>query len=355
MTASRVAWPPLLLCAAISLALCPRAASAESESSERAQRLFDEARTLMKDGHYAEACPKLAESQTLDPGGGTILNLGICLRRQGRNSAAWETLQQALAQARTDGRADRQRTAEKQLAELNTVLSRLVLRLSPDISPEPVTVTLDGVPLSAEHLGTPLPIDPGTHEVRASAALHQSWSVQISVPTSAGEQQLTIPALQPEARAEAVTMPPLPTPAPLPVVTPPPPPRAATNPGDVGAAKRKHPDEGLRPEAYAAFGVGAAALGVGSYFGIRSLSLKSDSNRYWNGQKCTEPSCVEDWNKAQSSAVVCDVSLGVGLLALGVGTYFLLNPAQQGPAPVATRIQVRASQAGAFVSSTTSF
>ena len=327
--------------------LCLRAAQAESESSERAQQLFDEARALMKDGNYAEACPKLAESQKLDPGGGTILNLGICLRQQGRNVEAWNALTQALAQARRDGRADREKTAEKQLAALSTGVSRWVLRLAPADSPEPVTVTIDGVPLTVEQLGSPLPLEPGSHEVRASAAHHQSWSVQIRVEASAGEQQLTIPALEPEVRVQ-----------PPPVVAPPPTAAAVVAPAAdaAGGPRTNRADHGLRPEVYAAFGVGALALGVGTYFGVRSLSLKSDSNRHWDGQYCTAPSCVDDWDRAQTSARVCDISVGVGLLALGVGTYFLLQPSRrESAAPAPTRLQVRASQTGAFVSTTTDF
>ena len=337
------------LAAALLTTLCLRPASADGQNSERAQQLFDEARALMKDGHYAEACPKLAESQKLDPGGGTILNLGICLRQQGRNVEAWTILNQALAQARSDGRADRARTAEKQLATLGSVLSRLVLRVSPSASSEPVTVTIDDQPLTAEQLGSPLPLDPGTHEVRASAAHHQSWSVQLTIEPTAGEQQLTIPPLQAETRAEA-----MPEPAPLP--------SAAVSPAPIAAAassaagpRTDGTDHALRPEVYAAFGAAAVALGVGTYFGVRSLALKNESNRHWDGQYCTDPSCVDDWNKAQTSARACNISIGVGLLALGVGTYFLLQPSQPQTARAPTRLQVRASQAGAFFSSTTEF
>jgi hypothetical protein len=344
--------PGAALLAALLATLCLRSARADSEDSARAQRLFDDARTLMKDGHYAEACPKLVESQRLDPGGGTILNLGICLRQQGRNVEAWLTLNQALAQARRDGRADREKTAEKQLAWLRTVVSRLSLRLSPSASAEPVTVTIDGVPLSAEQLDGPLPLEPGSHEVSASAPHQKPWSVQIRIEPTAGEQQLTIPALQPETGAEAMPAPLPGTSAALPPTTPPP---AATRSSLAEDPRTSRSAQVVDPKVYVAASVGAVALGLGTYFGVRALALKSESNRYWDGQYCTLPSCVEDWNQAQTSAHISSISLGVGVLALGVGAYFLLQPSHRASAPVQARIQVRASQAGAFVSSTTEF
>jgi hypothetical protein len=45
----------------------------------RAAALFtEEGRQLMAAGDYAAACPKLAESQSLEPAADTALDLGIC-------------------------------------------------------------------------------------------------------------------------------------------------------------------------------------------------------------------------------------------------------------------------------------
>jgi hypothetical protein len=324
-----------------------RCALADSVSSARAQQLFDEARALMKDGRYEQACPKLAESQALDPAGGTLLNLGICRRKEGRTATAWTILSQALSQARADGRRNRERTAELQLAELRPGLSRLTVNLSPSQNSEAVTVTVDGTSLAAAELGNARPIDPGKHEVMASATGHKPWSETVTVGPIADDQQLTIPVLElaPELAAPPEP-PPIPRPTPLPV------PRFV--PARAKATRAPNSDA-PRAVGYAAVATGALALGVGTYFGARSLSLKSSSNRHWDGEHCTDPACVSDWRDARAAALACDVSLGVSLVALGIGSYLLMRSPSHTLVNAQARIQLRASGTSALLSTTTEF
>ena len=59
------------------ITLCwPRGARADDAAARAAAvQLFDEGDKFMQDGHYAEACPKLAESNRLDPQLGALLYL----------------------------------------------------------------------------------------------------------------------------------------------------------------------------------------------------------------------------------------------------------------------------------------
>jgi hypothetical protein len=56
---------------------------AQSPNEAAATALFDEGRRVMAENHYAEACPKLAESERLAPSGGTLINLADCYEHAG--------------------------------------------------------------------------------------------------------------------------------------------------------------------------------------------------------------------------------------------------------------------------------
>src|SRR2546425_547721 len=63
---------------------------------------FTDAKKLIEEGRFNEACPKFEESQRLDPTPGTLLNLGDCYKGASppRNASAWGAYRQAEAMAR---------------------------------------------------------------------------------------------------------------------------------------------------------------------------------------------------------------------------------------------------------------
>ena len=85
--------------------------------------------------------------------------------------------------------------------------------------------------------------------------------------------------------------------------------------------------------AYVVGGVGVVALGVGSYFGARALSS-------WGSRKdhCTSAGCdafaVSFGDDAKRYGNFANVGLGIGLVGVGVGTYLLVT------APSSSRISV---------------
>src|SRR5690242_11600284 len=100
----------------VASALASVTASAGDESV--AERVFNEGRALMVAGRFAEACPKLEESQRLEPKGGTQLNVAACHERLGKIATAWVEFHDAVVAAKTEGHPERERLAQQRVDAL---------------------------------------------------------------------------------------------------------------------------------------------------------------------------------------------------------------------------------------------
>lgn len=173
--------------------VAPAAPAARSASVELAERLFREGQALLEEGDAAAACPLLEESYRQDPQTGTLLNIATCHEDQGRLLMALREYEQARAEdeSRSPG-SPRARYAAQRAAAVRLALPSLIIELA-----EPgVSISLDGLPLDPGALRAPLPVDPGVHELRASAPGKRPWTAR--VPLEAGERgkSIRVPALE---------------------------------------------------------------------------------------------------------------------------------------------------------------
>lgn len=150
---------------ATSLLLAP-GARAQTRDPATADALFREARALMKQGDYASACPKLADSQRLDPAAGTAINLGDCLEKLGKLADALQAHREALDMLQPGDK--RIQPLKAQIATLERRAPKLMITLVPG-APAGATVTRDGVLLGPGGLRSALPVNAGDHEVVVSA------------------------------------------------------------------------------------------------------------------------------------------------------------------------------------------
>jgi hypothetical protein len=290
-----------ILAWAASVAAAPVDPSKETPS-QRADRLFDESRQLLAAKRYAEACPKLAESQSLDPATGTLLALALCHEGQGLTASAYAELLRVSDAAAKEGRADRVKLAGDHLAKLATVLSRLVLTLPADVSATPgLAIECDGRAVPQAEWNQPTPLDPGEHVVAVSAPGRAPWRVTFVLPKRESKT-LVVPRLDEVAHSkEEVASP---------------------------EAPEESPAHGhtRRTAGFAAVGAGGVALAVGVGFGVGALVEQGDVNSACPGHKCAPGSPgIGESQTAQTYAWVSDVALGLGVVGLGVGAYLVLT------------------------------
>lgn len=284
--------------------LVARAALADNPSV--AQALFEDGKRLMSEGNTSAACAKFAESQRLDPAGGTLMNLAACHMKEGKTASAWAEFKDALAEANRQGRTERSEEAARRIAELTPQLARIEVVVD-GARAKDMRVTLDDVVIGPASWNIPVPVDPGSHELRASAPGYAAVSVRRQFAAAATER---------------VVLPPL---APAPVA-------------EGGAEAPEAPEARAKRPLVAAFvtgGVALASLGVGIAFGIRAADLKSSSNGY-----CTSAGCTSDGatllRDANVSAWVANVTIGVAVAgAVVAAILFAIKPGASPPRPIA--------------------
>ncbi|HET9959649.1 MAG TPA: hypothetical protein VFQ61_34390, partial [Polyangiaceae bacterium] len=171
----------LCLCLVPALVGWPARALAQAGDKAAAEVLFNEGRQQMQEGKLDSACDKLAESQRLDPGAGTLLNLAECRERQGRTATAWATWLEAAAAAHTAGQSEREAHARKRAEGLKPRLVTLTLEVPEASRISGLEVSRDGVALGAAMWGVAVPVDPGAHTLTAKASGREPWTQTVSV------------------------------------------------------------------------------------------------------------------------------------------------------------------------------
>jgi len=179
-----------------------------------------------------------------------------------------------------------------------------------------VEVKMDGAVVPPALLGLMRPVDPGQHQFQASNGQASSEVVTAEVkPATRQNVELVLGAAS----------------APIPVAAPPPEQNPAAPPP---ASDEPSKTNGLRIGSYAAFGVGAAGLAVGTVFLVQYLGTKDDADKI-----CPTPSCPPDKQAEQKSKdsdaasqgtlSVVGYAVGGAGIAAGVTLFILSNTSKK--------------------------
>jgi hypothetical protein len=311
-----------ILFAVLSGAAARAQAEPTADDKALATVLFQEGRSLMSAGRIADACPKLEESQRLDPSGGTLLNLALCHEQEGRLARSWSEFNDAAALARRDGRRDREVAAGDHALALAPRLSRLTVIVSSAAEVKGLRIERDGRELGRGAWSTAMPVDGGEHLVRATAPGKRSFTAGIVIGNESDAKNIEIPVLADDPTT--VTISPVASSSSAPSI-----------PAD-GGSPRGHVRQTV---GWALSSAGLVQLGLAGYFGVRAFDKKCPD---------TNPECSTK-DDALSSADTSTVLTITGMACVGVGVYLLLT-SRHDPAPsVSSKVTLNVWQRGLTV------
>ncbi len=294
-----------LVCAAVLTLGIPARADADGPE-ERATKLFEKGRALAKDGHCAEAIPVFLDSLREAAGIGPMLNLGNCYEVLGKTATAFRQFKRAEETATSRG-DPRSAEAHARAVALAATLSTVTVTVA-DTGEQDLALRLDDETLPRERWGMPVPIDPGKHVLEASSPRRGRTLQSVGVRAAADRATLVVPALVVGPAPESTS------------------PHEDAKPGSL-----------QRTLGYGIAGAGIVGVGVGSVFGILSLTKHSSVVDRCPAYPTCDPSsrsAIDDDNaSARTSGNVSTVSFIVGgALLIGGVLLVLTAPSARGEA-----------------------
>lgn len=318
------------------------AALAQVGASATAESLFRDAKELMSQEKYAEACDKLEASYAIEETLGTLLNLANCHELEGRTATAWAEFLRAAGVARSAGQAEREKIARDRANSLEARLMRLQIEIAPEARVPGLTLERGGTLIEEAAWGSAIPVDPGPHRIRASAPGKQAREETVELVSEGATVVYELLPLENAPEPEPDPPPPV-VASPL---SPEPEPFAAVpvDPVDSSAGS------GQRTVGLVVGAVGAAGLAAGSVFGVLAKNQWDTAE----SEGCAAGTCPsEEGQKASEDAnrfaLLGTVGLaGGGALLLGGIVIYLTAPSGEASSTL-PRLSATASSHGLSV------
>jgi hypothetical protein len=236
-----------------------------------------------------------------------MLNLATCYERNGQIASAWVTYKEAASASQKANQDDRTQLARRKAAELEPKLPMLTIVVPAAADRPDLQIKRDGDLIGRPAWGTPIPVDPGTHAVDASATGYKPWHGQVSIEGPGAQGTIEVPALE----AEPVPVAPAPMAAAAPAQAAPslPPPSNGTGQRVIGAVIG---------------GVGIAGVALGAVFGTMARSDNNAAPSHCLNEMACDPTAISLTNSARHEATVSTIGFiaGGALLATGIVVFF---------------------------------
>lgn len=277
----------------------PAMAAPDEAALTRARTQFQQALALEAAGNFAGALSLFQAVGNVKMTPQVRYHIGICEEGLGRLLLATGDYQLAITEGQESSSTTVVSEATERLDKLKSRIPRLVIKRGPGA--EHATVVLDDTTLGSAAIGPEMPLDPGPHSLTAKATGHSPFTTTFSLAErELKEITLTLaPEAAPQASASAAP-------------AAPPPPSSAAEPTATA---------GPMWPVWVAGGVGVAGLAAsGIFFALRQSAI-SDLDAQCGPQRNACPASSEStFNSGKTYSTLAGVSLGVGVVGLGVAS-----------------------------------
>jgi hypothetical protein len=292
--------PAALLAFAVAVAPVARAAGPDdATNAAEALALYHEGVALLDAGKVEQALAKFRNSQALSPTAGALLNIADCHARLGKTATAWAEFLAAARLARAQGKPVHEAEGQRRADVLQPQLSYLTITAT---GAEPgLEIRRDGEPVRV--LGEALPVDPGQHEITATAPGRQPWTITIEIGRESAREVARVPPLVRQVAPAAAAPPPLTEPRPAPQLPP------------AGASQRGP---------WIVAGAGAVSLLAGGVFLALAIRANDAAKTLCKTpSSCPDDNGLADAHRRDIDVTVANVAIGVGVATVGVATWLL--------------------------------
>lgn len=258
-------------------------------------------------GDYEKALELLERAQSLVDAPTHLLFIARSQVKLGRLVEAREAYRKILVMNLPPSAPEAFRAAQEaapgELEEIEARIGQLKIEVTTTSggAPEGLEVKLNGEPLSAALVGLSVPANPGMNEVEARAP-----GMKVTMKTVElrdGESAVLELVLTPEVSGEKSS-------------------------GDERDSSEEGGSHGRRKVGWILAGGGAAVGAAGGVLGILSMNqlsrARKDEDLCGADKVCTADGRAEV-KSAFTKALIGDISMGVGILAVGVGTYLIVS------------------------------
>ncbi|MBM4359230.1 MAG: hypothetical protein FJ096_14090 [Deltaproteobacteria bacterium] len=168
-----------------------RVATGKPDPATQAANLAKEGRALLAKGQLDAGCAKLDESVRESAKSAVAVELATCLEKQGKHALAYQALDTAIAAAQREKASSQESSARAK----QKTLEKQVVMVRVTVTDATATLTLNGSPLEAARLASPLVLEPGSHTLVANAEGKKPWEWKQDL--QAGQREaVTVPELE---------------------------------------------------------------------------------------------------------------------------------------------------------------